>query len=79
VPNIGPLELLLLAVFGLLLFGPSRFPELMRRFGTGLSEFKDAVSGHTDGIRDELNNLSETLAATDTINQQADTSEHDTV
>ena len=80
------------AVFGLLLFGPSRFPELTRRFGTGLREFKDAVSGHTDEIRDELSGFTETLAASgpaidstdqppsaDNVTHGILTHEHDTV
>ena len=91
VPTVGPMELLLLAVFGLLLSGPSRFPELTRRFGTGLREFKDAVSGHTDEIRDELSGFTETLAASvpaidspdqpppDDVTDGILTAEHDTV
>jgi len=57
VPNVGPAELLLLAVFGLLLFGPSRFPDLARKFGTGLHEFRNSLRGQTSELRDELNGI----------------------
>lgn len=43
--DIGPLEIVLLLVVGLLLFGAKRLPEIGRSLGTGMREFKDAVSG----------------------------------
>lgn len=44
-PNIGPMELVLLLVLALLLFGAKRLPEIGRSLGTGMREFKDSVSG----------------------------------
>jgi len=44
-PNIGPLELAIVAIIALIIFGPKRLPELGRSIGDGLREFKSSVSG----------------------------------
>ena len=44
-PNIGPLELVVLLVIVLLIFGPKRLPGLGRQLGTGMREFKDSITG----------------------------------
>ena len=49
-PNIGPLELVVLLVIALLVLGPKRLPEVGRSVGRGMREFKGALTG--DG-RDE--------------------------
>jgi sec-independent protein translocase protein TatA len=46
-PNIGPMEIVLLLVLALLLFGAKRLPEIGRSLGSGMREFKDSVSGVT--------------------------------
>jgi sec-independent protein translocase protein TatA len=48
-PNIGPLELVLILLVVLLLFGAKRLPELGRSLGSGMKEFKDSVTGKDDG------------------------------
>jgi sec-independent protein translocase protein TatA len=51
-PNIGPLEIIIVLVVVLLIFGPKRLPDLGRSLGSGMREFKDSVTGkHKD---DEL-------------------------
>ena len=42
---IGVPELLIILVIVLLLFGARRLPEVARGLGTGMREFKDAVTG----------------------------------
>lgn len=44
-PNIGPLELAIVLVIALIVFGPKRLPELGRSVGRGMREFKNSVSG----------------------------------
>lgn len=41
--GIGPLELVLLLVIVLVVFGASRVPEVGRSLGTGMREFKDGL------------------------------------
>lgn len=43
--DIGPGELILLLVIALLIFGPSRLPELARSLGKGIREFREAIQG----------------------------------
>jgi sec-independent protein translocase protein TatA len=45
VPNIGPLELIIVLVIVLLIFGPKRLPGLGRQLGSGMREFKDSIAG----------------------------------
>lgn len=41
--GIGPTGLLIIVLVGLLLFGPSKLPELGRAFGRTLKEFKNGA------------------------------------
>jgi sec-independent protein translocase protein TatA len=53
-PNIGPLEIIIVLVIVLVIFGPKRLPSLGRSMGTGLREFKDSVTGKDDDRAAEL-------------------------
>jgi sec-independent protein translocase protein TatA len=44
-PNIGPVELVIVAVIALLVVGPKQLPHLGRSIGSGMREFKDAITG----------------------------------
>src|SRR5207248_10235316 len=46
-PNIGPLELVIVLVIVLVIFGPKRLPGLGRSLGSGMREFKDSLTGKT--------------------------------
>ncbi|MCL6549270.1 MAG: twin-arginine translocase TatA/TatE family subunit [Alicyclobacillus sp.] len=46
--NPGPSGLLLIVIVLLLVFGPSKLPEIGKAFGRGLREFKDATRGIMD-------------------------------
>ena len=48
-PNIGPLELIIVLVVVLLLFGSTKLPKLARSIGEASQEFKKGVS---DGSKD---------------------------
>ncbi len=39
-PQIGPMELMVVAVIALVVFGPRRLPEMARTVGKAMSEFK---------------------------------------
>src|SRR6266566_6016699 len=43
--GIGPLELIIVLVIVLVIFGPKRLPQLGKSLGSGMREFKDAVTG----------------------------------
>jgi sec-independent protein translocase protein TatA len=47
-PNIGLVELIVVAVIALLVLGPKRLPEAGRSLGAGLREFRNSVSGRAD-------------------------------
>jgi len=42
--SLGPLELILIFLVVLLIFGAKRIPEIARGIGKGIREFKDATS-----------------------------------
>lgn len=46
--NIGVAGIVLLVILGLLLFGPSKLPQLGRAFGATLSEFKRGAKSLVD-------------------------------
>jgi sec-independent protein translocase protein TatA len=41
----GPLEIIIVLVIVLVVFGPKRLPDLGRSLGRGMREFKDSVTG----------------------------------
>ena len=44
-PSIGPLELGIILLIILIVFGPKRLPGLGRQLGSGMREFKDSITG----------------------------------
>ncbi len=53
-PHLGPMELAIIAIVGILLFG-KRLPEVGRSLGKGIIEFKKGLRGIEDDINDERN------------------------
>lgn len=43
--NIGPLEIIIVLIIALIVFGPKRLPELGNSLGRGIREFKETVTG----------------------------------
>jgi sec-independent protein translocase protein TatA len=63
-PNIGPLELVIVLVIVLVIFGPKRLPGLGRSLGSGMREFKDSVTGKDkDEEREQLETDARTAEA----------------
>jgi sec-independent protein translocase protein TatA len=66
VPNIGPLELIIVLAIVLLIFGPKKLPQLGRSLGGGMREFKDSVTGkHKDDEPEVIEGPVTTAAAAD--------------
>jgi TatA/E family protein of Tat protein translocase len=52
-PQIGPAEIVVVLLVGLLVFGPTRLPEMGRQVGRGLREVKklqQAVKSELDAV-----------------------------
>lgn len=44
-PTPGPLEIIIVLIIVLVIFGPKRLPDLGKSLGRGMREFKDSVTG----------------------------------
>lgn len=51
--NIGGVEILLIVLLVLLLFGGKKIPELMRGIGKGVKSFRDGMDGKVDAEDDQ--------------------------
>jgi sec-independent protein translocase protein TatA len=47
-PGIGPMELIVVLVIALIVFGPKKLPDLGRSLGGGMREFKNSITGGDD-------------------------------
>ena len=45
IPNVGPLELVIVLAIALIILGPKRLPDAGRSLGRGMREFKSSLSG----------------------------------
>jgi sec-independent protein translocase protein TatA len=52
-PSIGPLELGIVLLIVLVVFGPKRLPGLGRQLGSGMREFKESITGKDRDDDDE--------------------------
>lgn len=52
-PSLGPLEIVVIAVVALLVFGPNRLPEMGRQVGRAVRELRK----FQDSVRDELHGV----------------------
>src|SRR5919198_1459720 len=46
-PNVGPLELIVILAIALIVLGPKKLPEVGRSIGKGMREFRDSLSGES--------------------------------
>ena len=51
--SIGPLEIIVMLVIILLIFGPKRLPGLGKSLGSGMRNFKDSIAGKDNGEDDD--------------------------
>ena len=54
--GLGPLELVLVLVILLVLFGARRLPEMGRQLGSGMREFKEGIVNPVDEVKQEFTN-----------------------
>jgi sec-independent protein translocase protein TatA len=52
-PNIGPMELVIVLAIALIVLGPKKLPEVGRSLGKGMREFKESLTGDRDHDDDE--------------------------
>jgi sec-independent protein translocase protein TatA len=61
--NIGPLEIIVVLIIALVVFGPKRLPELGNSLGRGIREFKESVTGENkDEDEEDVKAISATQA-----------------
>lgn len=53
VGNFGAVEIIIIAIIIVLLFGAKRIPELMKGVGKGVKNFKEGVKGDDDETSDK--------------------------
>ena len=78
--GIGPLELVLLLVIVLVVFGASRVPEIGRSLGSGMREFKDGLkesASSSSSDRERSPDLLPTSSNSDTATTSSVRSAHD--
>ena len=67
----GPLEIIVILVIVLVIFGPKRLPDLGRSLGRGMREFKDSVTGKPTGeLRERAQPQAEKPEPTTTASEQ---------
>jgi len=49
IPQIGILEIAIILIIALIVFGPRKLPDLGRSLGRGLREFREGVSSISSG------------------------------
>jgi sec-independent protein translocase protein TatA len=59
----APWHIVLLLLIALLLFGGKRLPEIGRSLGSGMREFKDSITGHSDAEQPALPSSEPTAAS----------------
>jgi sec-independent protein translocase protein TatA len=64
-PNVGPLEIAVVLIIVLIIFGPKRLPELGQSMGRGIREFKNSLSGDKD--EDEVDEKRRELEASQQV------------
>ncbi|MBS1889630.1 MAG: twin-arginine translocase TatA/TatE family subunit [Actinobacteria bacterium] len=70
--NIGPLEIIIVLIIALIVFGPKRLPELGNSLGKGIREFKESVTGENkdDGNDADVKAIAASQTTTTPVEQQ---------
>lgn len=73
-PNVGPMELIIVLVVALLIIGPKKLPDVGRSVGRSIREFKGSIAGDDD--RQETESIA---LSTETVSASTDGGTHDAV
>lgn len=52
--GVGPLELVIVLLIVLVVFGAKRLPEMGRQLGSGMREFKEGIVNPVDDVKQEF-------------------------
>ncbi len=76
-PNIGPLELVIVLVIALVVLGPKRLPGLGKQLGDGMRDFKDALTENHDKDDDDEGGDDDAAAGRPALTQSTPTATGD--
>jgi sec-independent protein translocase protein TatA len=63
-PDVSPIQLIIVLIIALVVLGPKRLPEVGRSLGKGIREFRGSVSGDSEDEKDsEMRELHQSKAA----------------
>jgi len=71
-PQLGPLEIAVVLLIALLVFGPNRLPELAKQVGGALRELKKIQQNIRADLRDMMNDESDGAAPPPTLPPKTD-------
>jgi sec-independent protein translocase protein TatA len=69
-PNIGPLEIVVILIIALIVFGPKRLPELGRSMGKGIREFKGSLTGENKDEDDDVREIERGKRTTTVVREE---------
>ena len=52
-PDVSPIQLIIVMIIALVVLGPKRLPEMGKSLGKGMREFKESLSGENERDDDE--------------------------
>ncbi len=58
-PQVGPLELVVVLIIALIVLGPQRLPDVARSVGKGVREFREALNSATSDDEEEAEEAEE--------------------
>jgi len=70
IPQIGILEIAIILIIALIVFGPRKLPDLGRSLGRGLREFREGVSSISSGEKED--DLEEDEESAESVLAEAD-------
>ena len=70
--GVGPLELVIVLLIVLMVFGAKRLPEMGRQLGSGMREFKEGIVNPVDDVKQEFTSpIAETIGQSDAARASA--------